>query len=88
MDIPELTNLAAAVQKELHRKQQAGKAEMSARIVAMAVEGGIDLKDLAATVKVYRNPANHTETWLGRGAKPNWLKALLASGRDLQEFAI
>lgn len=35
----------------------------------------------------YRNPATG-DTWTGRGLKPKWLAAALASGRALSEFAL
>lgn len=35
----------------------------------------------------YRNPADPRQTWTGYGRKPNWIKAALAEGRDLAEFA-
>jgi DNA-binding protein H-NS len=36
----------------------------------------------------YRNPANRSETWAGRGARPRWLQAQLKQGRKIEEFAI
>jgi DNA-binding protein H-NS len=36
----------------------------------------------------YRNPANPSETWAGRGVKPRWMQALLAQGKDMEEFKI
>ena len=36
----------------------------------------------------YRNPANPTETWAGRGQQPKWLAAYTAKGRKLDEFLI
>lgn len=36
----------------------------------------------------YRNPANGAETWSGRGKQPKWLAALMAQGRNVDEFAI
>ena len=35
----------------------------------------------------YRNPATG-DTWSGRGLKPKWLTAALASGRALSDFAL
>lgn len=35
----------------------------------------------------YRDPATG-DTWSGRGLQPRWLKAALATGRTLQEFAL
>ena len=36
----------------------------------------------------YRNPANKSETWAGRGVRPRWLQAALKEGRKIEEFAI
>ena len=36
----------------------------------------------------YRNSANPSETWAGRGMPPKWLSAQLAQGRKLEEFLI
>jgi DNA-binding protein H-NS len=35
----------------------------------------------------YRDPATG-DTWSGRGLKPRWLSAALASGRSLSDFAL
>lgn len=42
--------------------------------------------ELPRTVK-YRHPSTG-ETWSGRGNQPRWIKAALAAGRALDEFAI
>ncbi len=36
----------------------------------------------------YRNPKDPTQTWAGRGLKPRWLTAALASGKKLEDFAV
>src|SRR5215831_19590962 len=36
----------------------------------------------------YRNPANKSETWAGRGLKPKWVIALLKQGKKLEQLAI
>src|SRR5215468_11416411 len=36
----------------------------------------------------YRNPANPSETWAGRGLKPRWLAAALKTGKKLEDFSI
>jgi DNA-binding protein H-NS len=41
-----------------------------------------------AVAPKYRNPANPSETWAGRGLKPRWLAAALKSGKKLEDFAI
>jgi DNA-binding protein H-NS len=36
----------------------------------------------------YRNPAEPSETWAGRGKKPRWLAAQLKSGKQIDDFRI
>lgn len=36
----------------------------------------------------YRNPANATETWSGRGKHPRWMAALIAGGKKAEDFLI
>lgn len=36
----------------------------------------------------YRNPADLSQTWTGRGRKPGWIKDAEDAGTDIQEFAI
>lgn len=36
----------------------------------------------------YRNPADRTQTWAGRGNQPRWLKAELKRGKKLVAFLV
>jgi len=36
----------------------------------------------------YRNPADPSQTWAGRGQPPRWLAAELKSGKKLEDFLI
>lgn len=36
----------------------------------------------------YRNPANVSETWTGRGRQPRWMAALVNSGKSPADFLI
>jgi len=37
----------------------------------------------------YRNPANHQETWAGRGNRPRWLVVAMKGGKKkLSDFAV
>lgn len=39
-------------------------------------------------VPKYKNPAQPSETWTGRGKQPRWLTAQLRSGKKLDDFRI
>jgi len=36
----------------------------------------------------YRNPADPTQTWTGKGRRPGWIMDGLAAGKDLSSFEI
>jgi len=36
----------------------------------------------------YRNPADHSETWAGRGKQPRWVVAQLRAGKKIEDFVI
>ena len=44
-------------------------------------------KDGTKVAPKYRNAATG-DTWSGRGLQPRWLKAALATGRKLEDFAV
>jgi len=61
----------------------------------MAKKAGCDINELfgkrgrkgSSSVK-YRNPKDPTQTWTGRGRKPNWLVDALKKGGKLDSFAV
>lgn len=93
LSMAELKDLLTQAQKE---EKNRAKSEVDAarnEIYAIAHRMGLPLQDLIGTgirkttgkVAVqYRNPANATQEWTGRGRQPNWVKELIASGKDLQ----
>ena len=36
----------------------------------------------------YRNPADRSQTWAGRGLQPKWLSEAIKGGKNLDDFAI
>jgi DNA-binding protein H-NS len=42
----------------------------------------------APVLPKYRNPDNPAESWSGRGHRPRWLEAQLATGKTLQDLEI
>lgn len=58
-----------------------GKGKVPAKRPGKSASSG---KKVAAK---YRNAATG-DSWSGRGLKPNWLKAALASGKRIEDFAV
>jgi DNA-binding protein H-NS len=99
--LQELLSQKAELEKQILETQRAERAEAIAKIKSLMAEYGLTLADLSAraapapksatsgrkaAVK-YRNAATG-DTWSGRGLQPKWLRAELATGRQLSDFAV
>ena len=49
--------------------------------------GGGSLKGRSVPAK-YRNPADPSQTWAGRGVQPRWFREALAAGRTTEDLLI
>jgi DNA-binding protein H-NS len=99
--LSELLAQRAALEKQIAEVQREQHADAVSRVKALMSEYGLTLADISgsgkaavapkkATSKVaakFHDPATG-DTWSGRGLKPKWLTAALASGRALSEFAV
>ncbi|GAA4853928.1 H-NS histone family protein [Luteimonas vadosa] len=45
-------------------------------------------RKLGKVAPKYRNPANKSETWTGRGKPPRWMAPLLEKGKKPEDFLI
>jgi DNA-binding protein H-NS len=89
----------AALEKQIADAQREERAGAIAQIKALMAEHGLTAAELSSrTTKArktaggkvaakYRNKATG-ETWSGRGLQPRWLKAALASGKKITDFAV
>lgn len=102
--MPKLTELLAqkaSLEEQIAEAQRAERASAIAQITALMAEHGLTAGDLSArggkarnsghgrgkVAAKYRNSATG-ETWSGRGLQPRWLKAALASGKRIEDFAV
>ena len=63
-----------------------GKAGLSAETVTEHLRG--KRRKRAKLPPKYRDPNNPSNTWAGRGKRPKWLEAKLATGARIDDFAI
>ncbi|MDH5452993.1 MAG: H-NS histone family protein [Paracoccaceae bacterium] len=93
----ELVDLKKRVDRAVADYEDRKKSEAIAALEAKAKALGYSLNDLLGTAgkrkrkpakPKYANPANKSETWTGRGRKPRWVVAVLASGKSLDDIAI
>jgi DNA-binding protein H-NS len=91
----------AALEQEIEATQKRERQDAIGKVKALMSEYGLTVADLSskgAGSKVgvakgskvapkFRNAATG-DTWSGRGLQPKWLKAALASGKKISDFAI
>jgi DNA-binding protein H-NS len=99
--LSELLAQKAALEQQIADVQREQHSEAVAKVKALMAEYGLTLADIGSSGKAagapkkttgkvaakFHNPATG-DTWSGRGLKPKWLTAALASGRALSEFAV
>lgn len=97
--LSELLAQKAELERQIAETQRAERADAIAQVRQLMSQYGLSMADItgkagspprAAAAKVaakYRDPATG-QTWSGRGLQPNWLKAALASGKSLADFAL
>ncbi len=98
--LSELLAQKAALEKQILDTQREERSAAIAKVRAVMAEYGLTLADISTrqagstgrksggkVAAKYRDPATG-DTWSGRGLQPKWLKAALASGRTLADFAV
>jgi DNA-binding protein H-NS len=98
MSIAELNKLISDAQAALAKKQ-----EVAEKVRKLARDNGLNISDLMTADKQkkaktkkprgkvapkYKNPANGSETWTGRGRQPRWVANALTDGKSLDDILI
>jgi DNA-binding protein H-NS len=96
MSVDELWSVHEFVSAELARKILAETARLEQRLRQLgrvALSNNVKNMNHARrpypqVFPKYRNPAEPSETWAGRGKKPRWLAIQLKSGKQIDDFRI
>lgn len=101
MPLEDLWLLHEEITKVLSAKITAEQLELEKRLAQLnppplstentQAEHGVEQKGRRRYPEVtpkYRNPAQPSETWSGRGRQPRWVQLALQSGQMLEEFEI
>lgn len=90
----ELLDLQKRVEQALAERRASEARETKQKLEAMAAESGFSVSELfggkvkkPVAVK-YRNPKDASQTWTGRGRKPNWMVDAMKKGAKLESFAV
>jgi DNA-binding protein H-NS len=101
-NLGELKGLAFEVEKAIKDRQQQEVKKAREQISSIAQKLGVSVEDLLAgaggkakgsgeRAKVaaqYRNPANESQVWTGRGRKPSWVVNTIENGGKLEDLRI
>ena len=94
MSSAELLKLEERIQAAIAAKRVEDAASTKEALRAMAEKAGFSLNDLfgkrggrkgSGEVK-FRNPKDTSQTWTGRGRKPNWLVDAVKKGAKIDTF--
>lgn len=97
MSLKDINDLEAKLQRAKANAREKGKADLKDRIDRLLDGSGFTIGELygfargkgrGKSAAKYANPDNRSETWTGRGRKPNWLVAKLKKGANVDDFAI
>ncbi|SAL84911.1 regulatory protein [Caballeronia choica] len=88
MSDEQLSEIRDTIDAEMKRREARKTREARKQIVELAQAHNIDLSSLSGQKPKYRDPKNQFNTWSGRGRKPEWLRAYLAEGRDIEDFRV
>jgi len=99
MSSSELRNLQEQTKRELKNREGADKQKAREQIFAIAQAVGVPLKELlggsqpksgkGSKVEArYRNPADASQKWTGRGRQPKWVKDWVEGGKSIDDLRI
>lgn len=99
MSLADLKAAAPMVDQKIAERENAEKDAVKAELAELAKSKGFDMSDLFGdapkakkerkpVAPKYRNPAESSQTWTGRGRRPKWLEEALSSGGTLEDFLI
>ncbi len=96
MTLKDLLSLEAQLGPAIAAARDRERQDLRRKMESLAAAQGFSVSELfggvrgkgKVSVAKYANPDNRSETWTGRGRKPNWLVAKLKKGSKLADFSI
>jgi DNA-binding protein H-NS len=101
LSLGDLRNLQEQIKQEMKQREHQEVQKAREQILAIAQSVGIPVKDLIATSGRgaksgnggvgsvpfrYRNPADASQQWTGRGRQPKWVKEWVEGGKALDQL--
>lgn len=98
--LSQLADLKKQIDVEIVRRKESEKQNLRAEIQRMAAAAGLSLAEVLGSgekksrkatstgVAQFANPADASQTWTGRGRKPQWVLDWLAEGKELDALRV
>lgn len=100
-NLAQLADLKKQIDVEIVRRRESEKQNLRAEIQRLAAAAGLSVEEILAEISEkksrkstvtgiaqYANPADNSQTWTGRGRKPQWVIEWLAAGKSLDDLRI
>jgi DNA-binding protein H-NS len=95
----QLRDLQEQLEAELNQRSTRDRSEALEKIHAIARNVGLPLQELVGTGQArggrtgtvaaqFRNPADASQQWTGRGRQPKWVKEWVDGGKDIAGLKI
>jgi DNA-binding protein H-NS len=97
LSLAQLIELQQRVDVAIGQRKAEEARDVKEKMQVLAEKSGFSLNELFGTKRggkrgpapiKCRNPKDPSQTWSGRGRKPNWLVAALKKGAKLDSFAV
>ena len=97
LSLDELKTLSKNVEKEIKNFRKRARDAALKDLQAVAKKHGLSVDEIvgkkgktkkAAAPAKYRNPADPSQTWSGRGRQPAWYKAAISKGKSAKSLEI
>jgi DNA-binding protein H-NS len=98
MTLKEINDLEAKLAKAKTNAREKAKSDYKDKIDRLLDGSGFTINDIygfaargkgrGKSAAKYANPEDRSQTWTGRGRKPNWLVARLKKGAKVDDFSI
>ena len=97
MTLKQLSDLEGRIAKAKSQARDNARADLKAKIDRLVAGSDFTIAELygfttkrgrSKSAAKYANPDDRSQTWTGRGRKPNWLVARLKKGARIEDFVI
>jgi DNA-binding protein H-NS len=99
MSSAQLRDLGKQLERELKKRESEDRTKAREQILAIAQSVGVPVKELignglrggksGGTVAArFRNPADASQQWTGRGRQPKWVKEWVDAGKSIDGLRI